>query len=291
MATHRTNHRAWYEDNWPKVAPFLDRNFIREFQQEASHAQRAWEFHLAVVLQKSGVELMPTSSHGPDFLFESNGKRIWIEAVTCSRGTADAVEPYPEMVSGRFYSFGGDIQTTQRPRVLRITNAITEKRNKFQEYLSDPRSNVRQGDCLVIAINGNAIQHHTSDGALFQRAVFARGNYVYKYKGDGEALDGPYYQEEPVVVKNTEKGPVTVATDILTSPDYEQISAIMYCGHTASYGWYNDLQLGDDIFIGHHALAKNPVPEDTFGFGVSITKNPATTAITERSSKPLPPPR
>src|SRR3989344_1721861 len=143
-ALHWKDARKWYEENWPKVFKFLDKNFLDRFRMEEEHYARAWEFHLATVLLNKGIELEEkTWETGPDFCIKTpTGKKIWVEAITCDLGTVDPVEPYPVMQSGQIYSFGGNIEDTHRPRALRITNAIGTKFEKFKKYLNDSKSGV-----------------------------------------------------------------------------------------------------------------------------------------------------
>lgn len=45
-ALYWEDSRKWYEDNWPKVYKYLDKNFLDKFQTGSEHRARVWEFYL-----------------------------------------------------------------------------------------------------------------------------------------------------------------------------------------------------------------------------------------------------
>lgn len=278
--------RKWYEKNWPKVFKYLDNGFFNKFRLEAEHHARAWEFHLvAVLLEKGFSPQEKTWEYGPDFCINlSGGKRIWIEAITCDRGEVDPVEPYPEMKSGQIYSFGGNIEDTHRPRALRITSAIGTKFEKFKEYLKNSEnSGVKPEDCLIIAVNGSAIQHFAEAGMLFKRSVFGQGPDVLVKVPGKEKLQGGFYKPVPVIPKKTETQEYDVPATFMEMDEFSPISAVIYCGHTVSYSWLNGFNVGDDFLFAYHSKPNNPIPEGTFKFGRGIRKDTALGQISDQN--------
>ncbi len=279
--------RKWYEENWPKVFKYLDKDFLDRFKMEEEHHARAWEFHLASVLLDKGLELeQKTWRTGPDFCIKiPTGKKIWVEAITCDRGDVDPVEPYPEMKSGQIYSFGGNIEDTHRPRALRITNAIGAKFEKFKKYLSDSKSGVGEDDCLLIAINGGTIQHFADPSMLFKRSVFGQGPDVLVRIPGQEKLKGGFYKPTLTIIKKKEVSEEEIPANFMEMDEFSKISAVLYCGHGVSFSWMNGFNVGDDFLFAYHSNPENPIPENTFKFGHGIRKNSVTGSIEDKEQK------
>ena len=279
--------RKWYEENWPKVFKYLDKDFLDRLKMEEEHYARAWEFHLASVLLDKGLQLEEkTWETGPDFCIKTQTeKKIWIEAITCDLGTVDPVEPHPIMKSGQIYSFGGNIEDTHRPRALRITNAIGTKFEKFKKYLDDRKSGVSKNDCLLIAINGGAIQHFADPSMLFKRSVFGQGPDVLVKIPGQEKLKGGFYKPTLTIIKKKDISEEEIPANFMEMGEFSKISAILYCGHGVSYSWMNGINVGDDFLFAYHSSPENPIPENTFKFGHGIRKDSATGSIEDKEQK------
>lgn len=287
-AVHSIKTREWYEGNWSKVQKYLDNNFLDRFKLEAEHHARAWEFHLAAVLFEKGLLLQEkTWKYGPDFCINlSDGKKLWIEAIACDLGTVDPVEPYPDMKPGAIYSFGGNIEDIHRPRALRITSAIDTKLKKFRKYLGDSqKSGVQFGDCLLIAVNGSAIQHHDEPNMLFKYSVFGQGPDVLIKVPGMEKLQGGFYKPVEKITKKSGDKEHSIPTNFMEMENFSIISAVLYCGHTASHSWLNGFKVGDDFLFAYHTNPQNPILDGTFKFGRGINKNLKTGIISDREQK------
>ncbi len=283
-ATYWKEYRDWYEKYWPLVYKFLDKDFLKQFKSESEHIARAWEFHLAAVLTEKGIKLEEkTWTHGPDFCIKlQDGRNLWIEATVCDRGTVDPVEPYPNMVPGVMYSRSSNIEDENRPRALRITSAIGTKYEKFRKYLEDSeKTGVNKKDCLLIAVSGVPIQHFALDDLLFKRAVFAHGLYTYVKVPGKEKLQGPFYKPAPTITKNASGKELSIPANFMEMEEFSKISAVLYCGYSASHSWNNGYHVGDDFLFAYHTNPDNPVPNDLFKFGRGIRKDVAKSAITE----------
>jgi len=276
--------RKWYEENWPKVSNYLDKNFLDKFRMEEEHHARAWEFHLASVFLEKNLNLQEkTWKIGPDFcIITPVGKKIWVEAITCDLGIIDPVEPRPIMQPGKIYSFGGKIEDTHRPRALRITNAIGTKLEKFNAYLTNTKSNVSKEDCLLIAINGDAIQHFADPAMLFKRSVFGQGPDVLVRVPGQEKLNGGFYKPTPMIIKKKNGLEEEIPANFLEMDEFSKISAVLYCGHNVSHSWMNGFNIGDDFLFAYHSNPKNPIPENTFKFGHGIRKDSKTGTIEDK---------
>ncbi|XOB42235.1 MAG: hypothetical protein ACKKMP_02640 [Candidatus Nealsonbacteria bacterium] len=284
IALAKPDIREWYENRWSKLKKHLDKDFSIRFQKESEHAARAWEFHLGTVLLERGPVLEEKNwKIGPDFCIKTpTGSRIWIEAIACNLGTTDPVEPMPVMVPGVLYTGGGNIEDDHRPRALRITSAIATKFEKYKNYLTDSRSKVSEKDCLIIAINGAAIQHFSESRMLFKRAVFGQGPDVYvKRKGD-EKLVGPFYKPTPTITKKKKDGEEEIPAYFMEMDEFTKISAVIYCGHRAYDCELNGYRVGDDFLFAYHTNPTNPIPDGLFKFGRGIRKNPQDGTVADR---------
>lgn len=287
IALYWEDTRKWYENNWPKVYKYLDKNFIEKFQTESEHRSRAWEFHLTAVLTDKGFNLKEkTWETGPDFCIQTpTGKKIWIEAITCDLGNVDSVEPHPDMKPGKNYLFGGNIEDTHRPRALRITSAIGTKFEIFKKYLKNPKSGVAKDDRLLIAINGATIQHFADPSMLFKRSVFGQGpDVLVKVQGQ-EKLKGGFYKPTPTIIKKKDISEKEIPANFMEMDEFSKISAVLYCGHTVSYSWMNRINVGDDFLFAYHANPDNPIPKNLFKFGRGIRKDIKSGSISDQEQK------
>lgn len=284
IALYWKETRKWYEENWPKVSKYLDKNFLDKFKTEKEHYARAWEFHLASVFLERGLKLKEkTWEIGPDFcIITSVGKKIWVEAIICDLGITDPVEPRPVLQPGRIYSFGGNIEDTNRTRALRITNAIGTKFEKFNLYLTDTRSGVKNEDCFLVAINGDKIQHMADPSMLFKRAVFGQGPEVLVRVPGQEKLQSGFYKPTPIIIKKKEGKEEEIPANFLEMNEFSKISVVLYCGHGAPYSWMNGFHVGDDFMFAYHSNPQNSIPENTFMFGHGIKKDSKTGTIEDK---------
>ncbi len=276
--------RKWYEDHWPKVCKYLDKDFLQRFQMEEEHNARAWEFHVAAVFSDKGLKMEEKIwEYGPDFCIKmpDSDKKLWIEAITCDLGKSDPVEPYPDLQPGKIYSFTGNIEDINRPRALRITSAIGTKLEKFKEYVKEShRSGVTTNDYLLIAVNGMAIQHNSDPSILFKYAVFGQGPDMYVKAPGKEKLEGPFYKPVIKIIKKVGVDNREIPTNFMEMSDFSKISAVLYCGNKISHSWNNNYDPGDDFLFAYHSNPENSIADDIFKFGLAIRKNSQTSIIT-----------
>ena len=207
-----------------------------------------------------------------------------MEAIACDLGEKgkDSVEPMPTMEPGVLYSFGGNIEETDRPRALRITSAVATKFEKYKSYLNNPKSGVSEGDCLVIAVNGEAIQHFSVPRMLFKRAVFGQGPDVLIKKPGVEKLQGGYYKPLLAIVKKIGDREEIIPANFMEMEEFSKISAIVYSGNSISHSWLNGYKPGDDFIFAYHSNPNNPIPDGFFKFGRGVRKNRETGEIEDK---------
>lgn len=279
--------RKWYENYWPQVYKYLDKNFLKKFQMEEEHYARAWEFYLAAVFIEKGLRLEKKIwETGPDFCIRtSEGKKIWVEAISCTSGEVDPVPPKPDLAEGIMYTNICGIEDSNRPRVLRVTNAIAAKFKKYRSYLCDTKSGVSENDSFIIAISGANIEFATNSDMLLERSVFGRGLDVYVKHNGEDRLVGPFYKPAVSVTKNAKNGNEIIPTNFMELDEFSKISAVLYCGHHACDCEPNGYKVGDNFLFAYHVDAKNPLPENFFKYGRGIRKDIITGLITEQKQK------
>lgn len=274
MSVCQPQMRNVYESEWLNVKKYLDKDFVKTLHTiEDEFVPRSWEFHLAVALIKHKLPLKEkTWERGPDFCIETkNGKKIWVEAVTCTLGKEDPVESRPDLKPGQIYSSGGNIEDSHRPRALRIMNAIDSKLKKYKNYLKD--GIVSKNDCLIIAVNGQLIGHYSEPNMLFKYTIFGQGPDVLIKVPGQDKLQGGFYKPIPVIIKNTKDKKEEIPPHFMEMDEFSMISAVVYCGYAITTAQYNGYEIGDDFLFAYHSNPINSIPIKLFKFGRGIRKD------------------
>src|SRR5262249_44935862 len=131
---------------------FLDGLEDRHFEQQLDrdpHA-RLWEMMLAMVLKSEGYELKSTN-HGPDFVIETDSKRVFIEAVCPGSGDESNPNSVPPIVHGA--PIAQEVPVPQI--VLRIRSALEDKKRKYKNYID--QGIVSSDDHCVIALSSSKL--------------------------------------------------------------------------------------------------------------------------------------
>jgi type I restriction enzyme S subunit len=144
---HHEDVRLFIQALWESYAPLADAHFREDAKNH--FLARFWEMYLAVALSKRGLTLVRSAGEGPEFYFENRGKRVWIEAVAPGPGVGADRVPEPEC--------GVASAVPTEKILLRFTNALVEKREKYKAACS--KGIVSVSDAYVLAINSRGIPH------------------------------------------------------------------------------------------------------------------------------------
>ena len=182
-------------------------NFVADLTSgdDSKLFQRLWEMFLARHLVEQGFEIR-SNDPGPDFSFETDGKKVWIEAT--------APEPGANHVS--------DEQI-----LLRWTSALSVKKKKFLEYRS--KGIVQNNDVCLIAINGHLLgggpwgESQLPDAV---EAVFPVGLLTIDIHRRTGERNGLYNSERRSVRKSSG---ADVPTDSFLRQENRHISAVVGC--------------------------------------------------------------
>jgi hypothetical protein len=168
-------------------------------------------------------------------------------------------------VPGQIYTGGGDIEVTNRSKIVRFAGAIHNKRSDYKKSLNSGLINAH--DPYVIAVNGHGFSGLFTDvDFLVRRTLFASGCISYPMLPNGKlGPAGVIYQ--PTVTKYTAKGPVDIRTDIFTSGVCEEVSAVIFSqDHIVAHSG-NGNKEGGELMLVRNPFAKNPLPIDFPVFG------------------------
>ncbi len=222
-----------------------DPHFEQGLDQDP-HA-RLWEMMLAKILKSEGYK--PTSAdHGPDFVVEKDGKRVFIEAVCPGPGNEDNPNSVPPIVYGA--SIAQDVPVDQI--VLRICSALDEKKRKFTQYLI--QGIVSRNDICVIAVNLSKIDRASGSWPpVIMRATHGLGS-PYVIFGHGEGVVGEGIKANKSIQKINGEA---IDTSFCLSDDNSLISAVFYSG-CSCFSFPFDLY--EESMLIHNSKARMPLP-------------------------------
>lgn len=254
--------KAHCEGLWEVFRPYADFGFIEKF---ACHLdEHYWEMYLGCTLLEAGLYIHPkTTDHGPDLLVKHEGQNIWIEAIAPTQGDEDNENRVPDLVSAGIFQ-GETVIAQNVPKeelVLRLTNAIWVKKQKFDKYKKD--GIVNPDDACVVAITGAQLGRWGDCAMpLVLSSTYGIGEITvcFPVSGGGEATVGNDFRMF-VEKSNGEKIPTTA----FLHPMFSNISAVIY--DHRGLGAYRG-RLGCDFKTIHNKLANAPLPKGLIKRGI-----------------------
>jgi hypothetical protein len=193
-----------------------DSHFEQELDQDAN--ARLWEMMVAKILKLEGYEPKSTD-HGPDFVVEKDGKRVFIEAICPGPGDERNPNSVPPIVYGA--PIAQEVPVAQI--VLRIRSALEEKKRKYTQYLEE--GIVSASDVCIIAVSSSKLSPRANLWPpAIMRATHGLGNR-YVVFGQGEAVVGEGIEScESIPKVNGQE----IDTKFFLSEDNSLISAVLY---------------------------------------------------------------
>src|SRR4051812_8675730 len=85
------------EDLWSDYEKYADPEFAKELR--SNFDARYWEMYLTVTLLRAGFDVT-CPKPGPDVGIISEGRRVWFEATSPTRGADGSADQVPEMLEG-----------------------------------------------------------------------------------------------------------------------------------------------------------------------------------------------
>jgi hypothetical protein len=255
------DRREWLKRLWVAYKPYADDNFLIELKSSGKFNERTWEMYLASVFLSQNFTLNQKSAEGPDLHLSLGGKDIWIEAIAPGLGEVDPAAERPVLTPGVLYSRGGDMEVMNRPKILRLTAAVSTKREAYKRNLG--KGIIKENEPYVIAVNGFTFLGLVSDvDYLVRRSFFASGCVSLPRLPDG-TLGAPTVLYEPTVDKQTPNGIVVkVPTDIFTNGNCKEISAVIFSPDHIVASIRDQESMGNNLMLVRNPFAQNPLPED-----------------------------
>ncbi len=272
--------RKHVEKLWDHFQKYAEKGFIKNFANKPM--QRYWEMAIGCLVLDCQLKLSSNwtkrpSPEGLDLLVEDvEGKRLWIECVTCGTSEWDTkeenqknlvptLENYNEKLTfedsiddgltGKHSSYVGGQHLKQLK--LRIANSFSEKIKQIQKCINLPKNPACQDDYFIIAIGGGEIPTHIWHDNLANETDIA--SLFAPQKGLRLiALDGT---SELEIEENTFKANNSPVEKPFEQNGSDQVSAVLFSTRTLnsnSYHWQYD------FYLINNYNAKNPLPEDLF---------------------------
>ena len=242
--------RAFCETLWVRYHTLADPHFREDARNH--FLQRFWEMYLAVTLLERGLRVERCGDEGPEFFVLVGGRRLWIEAV--APGPGEGPDRVPEVVYG-----GNFVEIPVEKILLRFTNALTEKRNRYLAALS--KGIIAPEDMYLLALNSRRIPYAPYESSMpyFLQAFLPIGPLKAEFDVKTGDMTDSFYGYRPVVRKL--KGAEVSTRTFLDSEDGSFCSAIV---HSAVDCANHPVSLGDDFSILYNSAAVNPVDASVF---------------------------
>ena len=240
--------KEFLERLWSVFEPFADPDFKSELAKQFQ--PRFWEMYLACTFIEAGFNLIPRKcSYGPDIHFKYNRKNFWVEATAPDAGSGiDAVPGYPEGCNV--------IRVPEEQILLRLTNSIHEKSQKYIEYLD--LGLISGEDIYIIAINGYDIPsiRQSDEIPFIVKSVLPFGNLTVTIDIDKMKSIDTFYSYRGYIKK---RSGANVPTKTFQNPDFSYISGIIF---SIADLWNLPQSLGCDFLFVHNPLAKHRIDLD-----------------------------
>ncbi len=249
---HLEEAHNFIESLWRRYQGYEDAHF----QQEAKDhfLERFWEMYLAVTFLDRGFALSRAGNAGPEFWFTSGNQKIWVEAVAPEPGIGN--DRVPELQMGLKVEVASKVPTEKI--LLRYTNAITEKRERYLAALE--RGILVDSDSYVLAINSRGIPDVPYRNTLpfFVQALLPFGPLTILIDPQTEEFGDPFYQLRESVAK-AKGSPVSTAGFL--DPQFAFVSAVLH----SSVDCVNcPPNLGGDFTILHNPSAARALDHSVF---------------------------
>jgi len=245
----RPEVRAFVDSLWSQYRDLADKHFRQDARNH--FLERFWEMYLAVTLKERGFQLIRVGGKGPEFFFLQNGHKVWVEAVAPRPGEGE--DRVPEV------RYDGEVQDVPTEKIiLRFTNALAEKRNKYNNMLQEQI--IAPDDFYLLAINSRGIPHAPYHNTMpfFVQAFLPFGNLTALIDNKTGKIVKTSYQKRENVIKA--KGS-SVPTTAFLNPEFSFVSAVLHSGVDCAN---RPAILGDDFSILHNPTASHPFEPSVF---------------------------
>lgn len=245
---------------------YLDDDFTETIRVENNFVNRLWELQICLSFLYNGYTLVkpPKGKNKvsrPDFcVLDSNGNKIWVEAVSSNLGNVNPVPDKPVMVSGQIYSRQSNIRDEIELTAPRIINSVISKYKKRTSYLSS--IDFSADDKFIIAVNTYNINHREPGDMSKELALYGMG--LTHIKQNGESFKDFNWS----IPKKTSSGDsVDIQSALFFYDDYDKLSAVITGSHWFYFGEDFEKQISNNIHTYFNHTATNPIFLEDICFG------------------------
>ena len=255
-APHVIDVRQRLEGLFEAIDGYEDAQF--GVQLDRDPFSRIWEMMVATILRNSGLKFGASKGGGPDFIATHEGKRIAVEATCPGLGQEGLPDSVPPLKPAFEYQLRPDNQM-----LLRIANAIAEKKRVFEQYLQ--KEFISSTDCCVIAVS--SLKFNQARGrwpCLGISATLGHGLPYAAFDAESGTRLKEGFQFQPMVQKANES-----AVDMTPFLDNSNsiIAGLLY-SDASPYSL--DFQLTKETYFIHNPKAKHPIAPGTFKVGQEL---------------------
>jgi hypothetical protein len=250
---HARKARENCEQLWKMYEPYADPEFRVEFRNNFD--ARYWEMYLTTFLMGEGYAVR-CPKPGPDVGIDFEGRRIWFEATSPTRGADDAPDQVPAQ---KVIALGEEPVMQDVPNekmVLRYLNSISVKyKDQFAGWLE--QKIVAPEDAFVIAINPRRLGHEIADTdpPRILQAAFTLGSPYIAIDRETSKAVGAGYQFRDTIKKALG---AKVSTGVFHQSEYAGLSGLL-CSRVDVVN--QPEQMGTDFQLVPNPWAKVPLPQ------------------------------
>lgn len=251
----RKKTKDWLEDLWQQYAPHADPHFLEEFR--SSFTQRCWELYLGNTFLNHKFRLGENKGEGPDFdLRDENDQRLaWVEAIAVTQGEG------PDRVPDAIYEAVRPVPTDEI--VLRIAHGLE---TKYKKYCKDvTKGLIKDDEPYVIALDRSTAGSVDTLLPNILKAVFGIGDLALRMRIGGKPVENPenVWTHQPVLAKQNGE---QISMHFFDDPTHAGVSAVIYATDHVISSPRKQQEMGENFYIVHNPLAKNPLPKGVLSF-------------------------
>lgn len=148
------------EQYWKIYECYAPKSFLKKAQQEDSFKSRWWEMYCGVALLGLDIKLKKSKHDaGPDFKFENNNQKYYIEAIAPTQGDFNSKDRLPDIE----ISEPGKVEVYTLPInefMFRLSGAVKEKIERYNYYIE--KNIVNKNDILIIGLSACNLSQYGS---------------------------------------------------------------------------------------------------------------------------------
>lgn len=194
-------------------ADLADKHFLSCLSSNDNQIAMLWELILGCHFIKLGYNVERTD-HGPDFLVEKDGLRVWVECHA----------PKPSDALNDWVNDPNGFVPVDQIR-LRWTNGFFEKARQFNKFRA--RGIVRKGDICTIAINGFLLGDPFGSGEsgfpYAAETVYPFGPIGFRFSRDGKLLGQFRESTDKLIKENLEP----INPNFFCVDDYKDVTGLL----------------------------------------------------------------